>query len=107
MNKLTQNINLADKSLFPSETVIIKFGTETCPPCRSLHPKLEQLSQENKDITVCYVDVDENLDIMMWAIEEGIISSFMSIPTTFIFKNWQRVWSPIVWDNINEIISRV
>jgi len=43
---------------------IIKFGAEWCPPCRTVAPVLEELSEEYKDkIDIYDVDVDEAPEI--------------------------------------------
>lgn len=105
--KLTTHINLSDKNLFSTEYIVIKFGSETCPPCLALEENFDSIRDEIKDkVTIYTVDVDENTDIMIQAIEQWLIHSFMSIPTTFIFKDWERIWQWVVGNNLPEILKR-
>lgn len=107
MKKLTSTIDLSNKEIFPTDIVVIKFGSEDCGPCRALDAKLEQLCNEIKGaITIAYVDINKDPTIATEAMSSGLITPFMSIPMTFVFKNWERLWNGILGDKLNEITER-
>lgn len=54
--------------------VLLDFYTNTCGPCRALHPMLEEISNEYKNLKVCKVDVTRNPDMTQ---QFGV----MSVPT--------------------------
>ncbi|MFA6866815.1 MAG: thioredoxin [Clostridia bacterium] len=65
-------------------TVIVDFWATWCGPCRMLAPILEEIANENSDITVGKLNVDD----------EGAIAQkygIMSIPALFVFKDGKLV----------------
>ncbi|WP_127942836.1 MULTISPECIES: thioredoxin family protein [unclassified Mycoplasma] len=63
-----------------SGTTIVNFFAEWCGPCRMMAPVLEQLAEQNPQITVLKVNLDTNREV---AAEMGV----QSVPTTFIYHN--------------------
>lgn len=59
--------------------VILDFGATNCGPCKILNNILEEIENENKNITVGKVNIEENPDI---AIKFGV----MTVPTMVILK---------------------
>jgi len=57
--------------------VLLDFYTTTCGPCRAMHPVLEEIANEYKDLMVCKVDVLQNPDISQ---QFGV----MSVPTVVL-----------------------
>ena len=59
---------------------IIDFYAPWCAPCRMVSPILEEIAEENEDITVYKIDVDKNPELSM---------QFMvtSIPTLVLMNN--------------------
>jgi len=66
--------------------VLVDFGADWCPPCRQLHPELEQVARAYPATTlkVVQVDVDRNRALA----QRYRISS---IPALFVIKNGQTV----------------
>ena len=63
-----------------NNNVIIDFYATWCGPCKMLAPELERLSNDNKDITICKVDVDNHTEL---ARKYGV----MTIPTLVLYKD--------------------
>ncbi|MDH3285451.1 MAG: thioredoxin [Acidobacteriota bacterium] len=69
--------------------VLVDFSASWCGPCKTLAPKLEQLSKEyDGRIKFFNLDVDEARDTAM---KFGVLS----VPTVMIFKNGQKVASQV------------
>jgi thioredoxin 1 len=61
--------------------VIVDFWATWCPPCRILHPIIDQFADDYEGkVAVCKVDVDANQSL---AQKYGI----RGIPTILMFKN--------------------
>ena len=65
-------------------TCIVDFYADWCAPCRMIGPVLEQIADENPDITVVKVNVDENIEL---ANEFGV----RGIPALFVTKDGKAV----------------
>ena len=65
--------------------VLVDFSAEWCGPCKSLAPKLEELSREyDGRVRFFNLDVDQARDTAM---QFGV----MSVPTLIVFKNGEIV----------------
>ena len=64
--------------------VLVDFWAAWCPPCRAMHPILDELSTERDDLRVVGLDVDSNQAI---AAKYGILS----MPTFLVFKHGEPV----------------
>jgi len=64
--------------------VLVDFWATWCGPCQMVGPIIEEISNENKDVKICKLDVDK---------EPEIASKYqvMSIPTMIVFKNGKPV----------------
>ena len=72
--------------------VIVDFWATWCPPCKILHPILDEIAEDyDGKVAVCKVDVDQNQSL---AQKYGI----RSIPTVFMFKGGE------IYDNLTKII---
>ena len=60
--------------------VLVDFNATWCPPCRALHPILEELADSHDDCKVVAVDVDA---------EKSLAAQYevSSIPCLIVFKN--------------------
>lgn len=63
-------------------TVLVEFWASWCPPCKTLLPVLEQLSEELPDLKIVKLNVDD---------EPETPGRFhvMSLPTMIVFKDGQ------------------
>ena len=72
--------NFDSEVMASGKTCLIDFFAEWCGPCKIMSPIVDEIAEENADITVGKVDVDEAPDLAM---QFGV----MSIPTIIVFKN--------------------
>jgi thioredoxin 1 len=68
------------------EKILVEFGADWCTACKTLKPKLVELSGEYENITFVYLNVDkyENMDKV---VELGI----KSLPTVVIYNGNEEV----------------
>lgn len=71
-------------NLIKEGKVVVDFFANWCGPCRMLSPIIEEVSNENEDITFLKVDVDE---VELIPKKYGI----MSIPTLLVFENGELI----------------
>ena len=67
-----------------SKPVMVDFFAEWCGPCKMAAPILDELSDEQSDVTIVKMNVDENS-------ENPQKFGVMSIPTVIMFKNGEEV----------------
>jgi len=60
--------------------VVVKFGSERCPPCKAIKPILKELAAENDGIEFLDIDVDEHREL-------GAKYGIRSIPTVLFIRN--------------------
>lgn len=71
------------KDLISKGDVLVDFFATWCGPCKMLTPELEDLAEENKDITVVKVDVDKFGELA------GDFHITV-VPTLIVFKNGEN-----------------
>jgi thioredoxin 1 len=60
------------------EKILVQLSASWCGPCKTLSPRLDQLSNDYENITFVKVDVDQNMD---YAKDLEV----RSVPTVLIF----------------------
>jgi thioredoxin len=75
-----ENVNASVVKQLQSEgnKILVSYSAKWCGPCKSLTPRLENISKDYPDFKFLKVDVDENREATM---ELGI----NSVPTVFIY----------------------
>jgi thioredoxin 1 len=64
--------------------VLVDFWAAWCPPCRAMHPILEQLATERDDLRVVSIDVEANQ-------ATAAKYSVLSMPTFVVFRHGEPV----------------
>ena len=73
-----------DTAFEKGHVVILKFGSEWCDSCHALESELEDLEEDNENISVFLVDTDE-------AAELAGIYSVRALPTMLIYKTRENL----------------
>ena len=79
-------------------TVLVDFFATWCGPCKMLSPVLEEVSEENNNVTIVKVDVDEAGAL---AAQYGI----QAVPTLILFKNGEHVDVRMGYQNKNQLLA--
>ena len=79
-------------------TVLVDFFATWCGPCKMLSPLLEEVAQENPDLTILKIDVDE---VGQLAARYGV----QAIPTLILFKNGQQAATKLGYQNKNQLLA--
>ena len=62
------------------QIVILKFGSEWCEPCHALECELEDVDDDNENVSVLMIDTDESPDLTNRY-------DVYQLPTMVIYKN--------------------
>ena len=80
MVKKINNDNFTNEVLDITGTVLVDFYADWCGPCKMVAPIIEELSQENPEITFGKINVDESPEL-------SVKYNVINIPTLIIFKD--------------------
>lgn len=78
-----KNVEEFDK-LILEENVLVDFYTTWCGPCKMLSPIIEEIAEENKDLTILKVDVEELSDL-------GIRYQIQAVPSLYHFRKGKLI----------------
>jgi len=59
----TNFVSIFNEELAKKQTVILKFGSEWCDPCHALECELEDVDDDNENVSVLMIDTDESPDL--------------------------------------------
>lgn len=80
MLKKINTENFTNEILNITGTALVDFYADWCGPCKMVAPVIDEIAQENADITVGKINVDESPEL---AVKYNVIN----IPTIIVFKN--------------------
>ncbi len=66
------------------DITIVDFFASWCGPCKMMHPVLEQISQDNRQINFYQINIDDEQEL---AITNGV----QVVPTFIAYKNGAEV----------------
>lgn len=72
--------NFEQEVLQAKQPVLVDFWATWCRPCQMMAPVVEEIAEERKDVKVCKVDVDTEMELARKY-------RVLSIPTFLVFKN--------------------
>jgi thioredoxin 1 len=82
--------------------VILKFGTEMCDACFALESELEDLEEENENVSVLLIDCNDAQDLA-----ENF--DIQEVPTMIIYRDRDHIiyrgYGVLLSQDIEEIIS--
>ena len=78
--------------------VLVDFFATWCGPCKMLSPVLEEVANENPNLSILKIDVDE---VGPLAAKFGV----QAIPTLILFKDGQQVATKMGYQNKNQLLA--
>lgn len=94
---LTLNDTAVKQLIAETPRVVVQFGAPWCGPCRTMKPRVDEISASFPSMTFAYVDID---DSPLLAKEMGI----MAVPTVIGFVNGSPIFQ-VVGSSLSEVVS--
>ncbi len=95
-------VELHDLLNEPSTLVVVDCYATWCGPCKRIAPQLEKLqerlTQENKNVKICKMDIEKSSDIREWVYNVNVVS----VPTFFLLRD-RKVLEKIEGANMSKI----
>ena len=83
-----------------NDLVLFAFITEWCVPCRKMTPIVEEIMKENPNVSVLFLDADENKKLM-----ESY--NIQAVPGFIFFKHSKEVFRHTGIISKNELLTRL
>lgn len=64
--------------------VLVDFWAAWCPPCRAMHPVIDELARERPEFAFFSLDADSNRDTV---VAHGVLS----MPTFLVFRDGKEI----------------
>lgn len=93
-----ENKQQLEQVLSENSAVVLDFYAQWCGPCKQLLPIVEKVSQEQKDVVYCKINVDSNSEL---ASEYNV----RSIPALKYIKNGEVVKTTLGSRPMTEIVE--
>lgn len=82
---MIKEINATEfNSVIEQGVTLVKFGAAWCTACKAIHPALEELSEQIKNVRIVEIDADKNVEFV---VGKGI----KSLPTFGFYKNGEQI----------------
>ena len=92
--------NFQQEVLESDKPVLVDFWASWCGPCRMMAPVVEEIAQDYKDIKVCKVNVDDELQLAkQFKIEV--------IPTLVVFKGGRKAATIVGVQSKDDILAKI
>ena len=92
--------NFQQEVLESDKPVLVDFWASWCGPCRMMAPVVEEIAQDYKDIKVCKVNVDDELQLAkQFKIEV--------IPTLVVFKDGRKAETIVGVQSKKDILAKI
>ena len=87
-------------NLIQKDNVLVDFYTSWCGPCKMLSPIIEEIAEENKNLTVIKVDVEEVREL-------GLRYQIQAVPSLFHFRKGTLVDKVMGYQSKDSLIEFV
>lgn len=90
--------NFEQEVLQSDKPVLVDFWAPWCGPCRMVGPIVEEIAEENPNLTVGKVNVDEQIELAMKY-------NVASIPTLLVFRDGALVQTAVGYRPKEDVLA--